>query len=326
VISIVLVVIGISAGACQEKPEEYTGPVEKVTISTVPYMLSTLLYIADEQGFFTANALDVTLDEQATALKTIDELIAGRADIGITVDFVAVSHIFDNPDSRILGVVATSHPGRLIARKDRGIQGPADLEGKRIGTLKNASSDFWLGFLLNLNGMSIDDVELINTPPAEMVDALVSGNIDALMGNMGIAEMARDRLGENAFIQPVPAWHAHLLALSTGDWVRQHPNTAERLMLSLYQAEQFLQKNEAEAKEILRRRLPGTYDTTFENIWADHEFIITLPQGLILAMEDMARWKIENNITEATEVPNYLGNIYFDALEEVKLEAIGIIR
>ena len=246
-ISMVMTVATVTSCAQEAK---YTGPVEKVTISTVPYMLSTLLYIADEQDFFTANALDVTLDEQATALKTIDELIAGRADIGITVDFVAVSHIFDNPDSRILGIVATSHPGRLIARKDRGIQGPADLEGKRIGTLKNASSDFWLGFLLNLNGMSIDDVELINTPPAEMVDALVSGNIDALMGNMGIAEMARDRLGENAFIQPVPAWHAHLLALSTGDWVRQHPNTAERLMLSLYQAEQFIKKMKQKQKRL----------------------------------------------------------------------------
>ena len=76
----------------------------------------------------------------------------------------------------------------------------------------------------------------------------------------------------------------------------------------------------------MRRRLPSTYDTTFETTWADHKFIITLPQSLIMTMEDMARWKIENNLIETTEVQNYLGNIYIDALGEVKPEAVGIIH
>jgi len=43
-------------------------------------------------------------------------------------------------------------------------------------------------------------------------------------------------------------------------------------------------------------------------------------------MEDQARWAIQNNSTDATEVPNYLDHIYIDALLEVKPEAIGIIH
>jgi NitT/TauT family transport system substrate-binding protein len=47
---------------------------------------------------------------------------------------------------------------------------------------------------------------------------------------------------------------------------------------------------------------------------------------MLITMEDQARWRMGNNLTDKTEVPNYLDYIYIDALEEVKPEAIGIIR
>jgi NitT/TauT family transport system substrate-binding protein len=47
---------------------------------------------------------------------------------------------------------------------------------------------------------------------------------------------------------------------------------------------------------------------------------------MLITFEDQARWRIKQGLTDATEVPNYLDYIYLDALEEVKPEAIGIIR
>ena len=43
-------------------------------------------------------------------------------------------------------------------------------------------------------------------------------------------------------------------------------------------------------------------------------------------MEDEARWHIENEYTDAKEVPNYLDQIYFDALESVNPDAVNIIH
>jgi len=42
--------------------------------------------------------------------------------------------------------------------------------------------------------------------------------------------------------------------------------------------------------------------------------------------EDQARWSIENNLTSASKIPNYLDFIYLDALEAVKPEVVTIIR
>jgi NitT/TauT family transport system substrate-binding protein len=54
------------------------------------------------------------------------------------------------------------------------------------------------------------------------------------------------------------------------------------------------------------------------------EYKLTLEQALLIAMEDEARWHIENQYTETKEVPNYLDQIYFDALESVNPDAVGI--
>jgi NitT/TauT family transport system substrate-binding protein len=53
---------------------------------------------------------------------------------------------------------------------------------------------------------------------------------------------------------------------------------------------------------------------------------VTLPQALIIAMEDEARWRIENKLTDKTTVPNYLNFLYLDGLEAVSPEAVTVIR
>jgi len=60
--------------------------------------------------------------------------------------------------------------------------------------------------------------------------------------------------------------------------------------------------------------------------WPKQEYAVTLPQAMLILFEDQARWRIEQGLTDTTEVPNYLNFIYLDALEEVKPEAVTIIR
>ena len=43
-------------------------------------------------------------------------------------------------------------------------------------------------------------------------------------------------------------------------------------------------------------------------------------------MEDQAKWRIENDLTDATGAPDYLSYIYTDALEEVEPDAVPIFK
>ena len=60
--------------------------------------------------------------------------------------------------------------------------------------------------------------------------------------------------------------------------------------------------------------------------WPKQSFVIELPQSLLFRLEDEARWRIKNNLTDNKEVPNYLDFIFTDALEQIKPGAVTIIR
>ena len=60
--------------------------------------------------------------------------------------------------------------------------------------------------------------------------------------------------------------------------------------------------------------------------WDEFVFELSLDQSLLISLEDEARWAIKNNLTDKKEIPNFFNFIYTQALEEVKPEAVTIIR
>ena len=91
------------------------------------------------------------------------------------------------------------------------------------------------------------------------------------------------------------------------------------------QAEDFIVQHPGEAKDILRKRLNFS-DEEITRVWSQNQYMLSLDQSLMLAMEDEARWMINNKLTGETKVPNFLDYIYEDALKEIKPGAVNIIR
>ena len=61
-------------------------------------------------------------------------------------------------------------------------------------------------------------------------------------------------------------------------------------------------------------------------VWDEFNFRLVLDQSIIVSLEDEARWAIREELVDKEEVPNYLDFIYINALEDVKPEAVTIIR
>ena len=83
--------------------------------------------------------------------------------------------------------------------------------------------------------------------------------------------------------------------------------------------------NDEQARKIIALELG--YDASYmDSVWKKHKFVVTLSQALLFSMENGARWRIENRLTDKTKVPNYLEYIYFDGLQAVKPDAVTIIH
>ena len=61
-------------------------------------------------------------------------------------------------------------------------------------------------------------------------------------------------------------------------------------------------------------------------MWSRNQLALSLDQSLILAMEDEARWMMRSGLTTETTVPDFAAYVYSEALQDVKPEAVNIIR
>jgi len=327
-ILVVIIALGLAVGGylwlSQEKPEKYTGPVEKITVAAAENLIGALVYFAEDQGYFEENGLEVTLKGYGSGKACADALIAGEADISTSADNVFVSYSFEHADFRVLGTIATKQVKELVARKDKGITTINDLIGKKIGVTKKSGAEFQLGVFLTFNGISQEDVELVDLKPPEMMGVISKGDVDAVFVWDPYLNNIKKELGENAI-----SWHGgddfYFVLLTKEDWLDKNPAAVERFMKSLLEAEEYIKDNSEESKESIKDRFE--YESDYMDYsWPKQEYAIILEQAMLILFEDQARWRIENRLTDKTTVPNYLDFIYIDALLAVKPEAVTIIR
>lgn len=324
-IIILLILVVLSSALSCSSPAETK---ETVRIAHAQFESTALLCIAQDQQFFTHNGLNVITQKYDTGTGALDSILNGDADIAVgTAEFPLVGRAFKKEKIRVLGSIDRAEFIYLIGRKDHGIAEVSDLKGKKVGTAFGTIAEFYLGRFLNLNGMDMQDIILINLKtPEEWVNATVNGDVDAIAIAQPHARIIQDQLGANAVVwQAQSSQPLYALLLSTDDWTTQNPELIRRFLKSLAQAEEYLIHNPDAAKAIVQRSL--NLDAAYmETVWSQNSFSLFLDQSLILAMEDEARWMIANQLTTETQVPNFLDYIYEDGLKAVKPQAVNIIR
>lgn len=322
-----LIILSVgSTGCSRQESGKYTGPVERITLAAYAGSYGFIPFVAQEKGFFKENGLEVTVNEYDFGLKAADALIGGKADIATAADFVLVSYSFEHPDLRTIGSIARSLTDEIIARRDRGIEKPLDLKGRKIGVSPNTKAEYFLARFLMFNGIDYKAIKAVHLPPSQIVEAISKGEIDAVSVWEPFVNEIKKRLGSNAISWPAQSDQAfYYLLLSRDGWIKKHSAAVERFLKAMIQAEEFMKQNPGEAQKLIAKRF--NYESSFvQSIWQKNDFRVELPQELLSIMEDGAEWRIKNRLTKAKEVPNYLDFIYADGLRTVKPEAMKIIR
>jgi NitT/TauT family transport system substrate-binding protein len=297
-----------------------------VTIAAVPTELNATVYIAEDQKFFARNGLQVTLKGYDSGATAAAGMLNGEADIALAAEFPIVRQVFNKKDIISFGTITKYENTYIIWRTDSGIKTIQDLKGKRIGVTLQTISEFYLGRTLELNGMNIQQITLVDTKAPEAEKTFLNGEVAAVaMWEPWITQI-NQRIGKEVSTRALQGGqYAYWNLVSTTDWTKKHSNILRRLMKSLVQAEDYIVSHQDEAKAIVRKRM-GFDAAYMEIIWPRYQFALSLDQALILAMEDEARWMIKNNLTSGKQVPDFMNHIYIDGLKAVKPEAVNIIR
>jgi len=287
-----------------------------------------VLIVAVDQRYFAQEGLKVTVKDYPSGLRALDGLLAGEVDVVSTGEVPAVFASFTRNDFTILASTGTDDGyAKIVASAKSGIRNPGDLKGKRIAVPKGTGMHLFLHLFLLKNHLSEKEIKLSFMKSEELMEALVRGEIDAFSGSEPFVSQAKAKLGSDG----IAIFEEHILyapfdiMVTTKKLVRENPDAAKSILKALIRAEEFIKKQPAEAKKIVGKKLNMPV-TEFADTWGHLSFNVQLPQSLILAMEDEARWMRDSKLVEAITLPNYLDFFHIEALKSVRSRSVGIIR
>jgi NitT/TauT family transport system substrate-binding protein len=301
------------------------GPPERVRVANIG-IFSNYNVLADRVGIFRRNGLDAVVEEYDSGATSMDALAAGDADVAVAASFVGVRRMFDDRDLRILATVSGHDVFRVLARRDRGIEKPADLKGKTIGMTAATAGEFYLGKFLSANGLSRADVTLVDLSASEIARRFTEGELDAAVSFDPNAYRLQLTLPTEVVSWSAQGGRRELATVyARRAFIEEHPEAVARYVRALTEAEAWQASHTDEAKRLLADVLRE--DAVYvDHLWSQFDFSVRLDQELLVTMEDQARWIIGAGLVEDARVPNYLGYIHFDALERAKPAAVGILH
>jgi len=133
----------------------------------------------------------------------------------------------------------------VAARKESGINTPADLKGKRIGYFKGSTAQYGLIMALRQQGIRLDQVTLLDMPPAEQLAALANKDIDAAMvWEPWLQRMVHEANAKIITTEGDFGIYTNVTGYAARrDWLRDNKETAVRFLRALLMAYDVLQKD-----------------------------------------------------------------------------------
>ena len=146
---------GLALSSCS--PGGDTGKAQTINFGSNLSGSCALVYIAQERGIFADQGLIVNNTDYDTGAAAIDAVLNGEMNIAWSSEFRLVRGAFAKEKVSAIAVINRFTDQFILGRSDSGINGIADLKGKKIGVPKNTIAEFYLTRFLTLNGISMDE-------------------------------------------------------------------------------------------------------------------------------------------------------------------------
>ena len=202
----------------------------------------------------------IKVDEKvfAKGLDVMQAIIAGELDVGTTASEAAIS---GRASGAPIYVVAGFAKGgaRLVARPELNIKSVKDLKGKKVGVTRGGIQEVLLMAELQKNAMTADsapgkDVTLVYLPFADLNQAMLGKNIDAMMQSEPQSSQAINKGFGAEVLKPydTPIGEPIRTMVMTEKFYKEKRPLAEKFMKCFVEATKTFIDNKAVAEKYVR--------------------------------------------------------------------------
>ena len=227
-----------------------------IVLDWYPNAIHSFLYVADEKGYFAEEGLNLVVNFPANTNDGISLPAAGKADLGMYyLQDAILTAVGEDVPIVSVGSVVQESLNVVISLKEKGIESPADLAGKKIGYAGTALSEAQIECMLEKAGVSAEECQLIDVG-FDLLTATTTGQVDATIGNMinhEVPQLEEQGIEINYF-RPVdygvPMYY-ELVFLTGQKTVENNPEKLQKFLRAAQKGFDFMKENPEEALQIL---------------------------------------------------------------------------
>jgi NitT/TauT family transport system substrate-binding protein len=321
--ALIMVAFIFFIAGCQAKTEDPQSALAKLTLAVDPTLYAGLIAVADQKGFDRQEGVEITINYYSSGLESMNAMIKGEAQIATVSDIAFALRMKDDASLRVIASIGESTGSKIVARKDRNINEPADLAGKKIGYSPGTASEYYVNAFLITHRVSRQNITLVAIPPAKQAEAVINGEIDAVSAFDTYSFKAIKVLGENAVSWESQNKVSYQWLLVTKEGSIQ-PAMIKGFLKALIEAENFVLTHTDEAKSIISRKWELDPEYVLHS-WPHSRLTISFNQAIITALQNYAKWQMDREGRRDT-LPDVLSFLYTDALLDLNPKRVTIYR
>ena len=246
-----LVVTGAAAACSSETPE---GGGTKITLAFSAWPGWFPWQVAQEQGLFAQNGIDVELKYFDSYTDSLQALSTGAVDANSqTLNDTLVSVSAGAKQTIVLVNDNSTGNDKIIAAE--GITGVADLKGKKVAVEQGTVDHYLLLLALAEAKLTEEDIELVPLTTDAAAAAFAAGQVDAVGAFAPFTSTALERKGSTAIATSTEfpgAIPDHLVFNS--EFVSKHPNEVQAMVDTWFDTVAWMKGNREKAVEIMAKR------------------------------------------------------------------------
>src|SRR5450755_669761 len=144
--------------------------------------IHTWYYWAKAKGYFTAENLDLTIDQGEGSAATVTRVMSGAYDAGFGDINAIIQNAATKPNETpvMVYMIYSKAPFALLTKLDGPIKSVKDLEGSKLGSPAGGASFKLLPLLAKQNGIDYGKIDIMQLSPSLQEQMLLRGQVDSI--------------------------------------------------------------------------------------------------------------------------------------------------
>ncbi|EEX75678.1 ABC transporter substrate-binding protein [Leptotrichia hofstadii] len=233
----------------------------KIVLDWVPNTNHTGLYVAKDLGYFKEAGLDVEIVQPPEG-STTALIGAGGAEFGISFqDTLAKSFAKESPvPVTAVAAILQHNTSGIISLKEKGIDSPKKLEGKKYATWEDNIEQAILKKLVTDDKGDFSKVKLIPYTITDVVTGLKT-DVDAVWVYYAWDGIATERAGLQTNFLKIRDYGKELdyyspVIIANNDFLKKNPEIAKKVLKAIKKGYEYAMKNPEESAKILVKNSP----------------------------------------------------------------------